>query len=156
MRLGRIILIVIVLLLVGGGAAAGFWFRDPLKKMVGLGGEAPVAEAPPKKVLKPEDFSYLDLPDIRITLNTRGTAANRIVKLAVSLQFEDEADQAQVQAFIPRVIDVFQVYVRQLSVEDVAGVQQMRRLRGELLTRVNAAVKPAHVDDVLFREVLVQ
>ncbi|TAN55711.1 MAG: flagellar basal body protein FliL, partial [Magnetospirillum sp.] len=36
------------------------------------------------------------------------------------------------------------------------GASGMHLLREELLTRVNAAVKPVKVSDVLFKEMLVQ
>jgi len=36
------------------------------------------------------------------------------------------------------------------------GAAGMYRLREELLTRVNAAVRPAQVRDVLFKEMVVQ
>ena len=50
----------------------------------------------------------------------------------------------------------FQVYLRELRVEDLQGAAGMHLLREELLTRVQAAVKPVKVNDVLFREMLVQ
>ena len=59
-------------------------------------------------------------------------------------------------ALRPRIIDHFQVYLRELRVEDLRGSAGIYRLREELLARVNAAVKPTKVENVLFREVLVQ
>jgi flagellar protein FliL len=57
---------------------------------------------------------------------------------------------------LPRIIDNFQVYLRELRVEDLKGSGGMYRLREELLLRVNAAVAPAKINDVLFKEMLVQ
>ena len=57
---------------------------------------------------------------------------------------------------MPRIIDNFQVYLRELRVEDLQGSAGMLRLREELMMRVNNAVKPAKVNDVLFKEMLVQ
>lgn len=54
------------------------------------------------------------------------------------------------------MIDQFQVYLRELRVEDLQGSAGMYRLREELLIRVSAAVKPAKVSDILFKEMLVQ
>ncbi len=53
-------------------------------------------------------------------------------------------------------MDNFQVYLRELRIEDLKGSAGMYRLREELLTRVNAAIAPAKVHDVLFKEMLVQ
>jgi flagellar protein FliL len=57
---------------------------------------------------------------------------------------------------MPRIVDSFQVYLRELRVEDLQGAAGVHLLREELLTRVNASVKPVKVNDVLFREMLVQ
>jgi len=57
---------------------------------------------------------------------------------------------------MPRILDNFQVYLRELRLDDLKGSAGMYRLREELLLRVNAAVQPVQVKDVLFREMLVQ
>jgi flagellar protein FliL len=63
---------------------------------------------------------------------------------------------ARLQAVMPRVIDNFQVYLRELRVEDLRGSAGVYRLREELLVRVNSAAAPVKVRDVLFKEMLVQ
>ena len=62
----------------------------------------------------------------------------------------------RVQAVIPRVIDNFQTYLRELRVDDLNGSAGLYRLREELLTRVNVAVQPAKVNAILFKEMLIQ
>ena len=57
---------------------------------------------------------------------------------------------------MPRIVDNFQVYLRELRVEDLRGSSGLYRLREELLQRVNAAAAPAKVTDVLFKELLIQ
>ena len=57
---------------------------------------------------------------------------------------------------MPRVVDGFQVYLRELRPEDFQGSAGMFLLRQELLRRVNLAARPVKVTDVLFREVIVQ
>ena len=62
----------------------------------------------------------------------------------------------RLQAVMPRIVDNFQVYLRELRVEDLRGSGGIYRLREELLARVNAAAAPIKVVDVLFKEMLVQ
>ena len=62
----------------------------------------------------------------------------------------------RIAAMMPRIIDNFQIYLRELRVEDLRGSDGIYRLREELLARVNAAVAPVKVTDVLFKEMLVQ
>jgi flagellar protein FliL len=57
---------------------------------------------------------------------------------------------------MPRIIDTFVTYLRELRPEDLRGSAGLMRLREEMLVRVQAAARPARVTDVLFREMLVQ
>ena len=61
-----------------------------------------------------------------------------------------------IQPLLPRVEDLFQVYLRELRPADLEGSAGTYRLREELLKRVNIALHPAEVDAVLFKELLVQ
>ena len=98
---------------------------------------------------------FFDLPDLLVNLNTTGRKAS-FLKLSVSLELEHAEDLPRLQAVMPRIIDNFQVYLRELRVEDLRGSGGIYRLREELLARVNAAVAPVKVRDVLFKEMLVQ
>jgi flagellar FliL protein len=72
------------------------------------------------------------------------------------LELTNTADINRVELVKTRIVDNFQVYLRELRLEDLQGAAGMYRLREELLTRVNAAVRPAQVKDVLFKEMIVQ
>jgi flagellar protein FliL len=147
-KLGKKTLLIglpVLLLLLGGGGAA-LYFTGMADKLLGRNA-APVA-APPKPLV------FFDLPDFLVNLNTVGKKAN-FLKLSVSLQIEQPEDQARIQAVLPRIIDNCQIFLRELRVEDLRGSAGLYRLREELLARVNA-VSPVKVDDVLFKQMLVQ
>jgi len=108
-----------------------------------------VAEAPPPPAV------FFDLPDLLVNLNTTGRKAS-FLKLSISLELNRADDLPKLQAVMPRIIDNFQVYLRELRVEDLRGSGGIYRLREELLARVNSAVAPVAVRDVLFKEMLVQ
>lgn len=147
---GRLLLVAIgavALLLITGGVLYMTGFVD---KLTGHKAEQATAE----KSAAPAAVFY-DLPDLLVNLNTNGRKAS-FLKLSVSLQLASADDLPRVQALMPIVIDNFQVYLRELRVEDLRGSGGIYRLREELLTRVNSAVAPAKVVDVLFKEMLVQ
>jgi len=98
---------------------------------------------------------FYDLPEMLVNINTAGRKRN-FLKLRVSLELGNEGDINLVENVLPRIVDNFQVYLRELRLEDLQGAAGMYRLREELLTRVNAAVRPAQVKDVLFKEMIVQ
>jgi flagellar FliL protein len=116
----------------------------------GLLGRKPAAEV----VAAPKPLIFFDLPDFLVNLNS-GQRKSNFLKLTVSLQIENPEDQIRLQAVLPRIIDNCQIFLRELRVEDLRGSSGIYRLREEMLARVNA-VSPVKVDDVLFKEMLVQ
>ena len=103
----------------------------------------------------PSPAVYYDLPEMLVNLNSSGRKTN-FLKLVVSLELENEGDIAQLELVMPRIIDNFQVYLRELRIEDLRGSAGVYRLREELLARVNGAGMSVHVNDVLLKEMLVQ
>lgn len=149
-----LIIIVAVLLLVIGGVTAAYFtgLLQPVIDMLGGSKAQPKQDAPPKVA---GDVTFMDLDEILVNLNTGGRKST-FLKIRVTLELNDAKDIPRIQELMPRVIDNFQVYLRELRIEDLKGSEGMYRLREELLKRVNAAIAPAKVNDVLFKEMLVQ
>lgn len=98
---------------------------------------------------------YYPLGDLLVNLSGEGKHPN-FLKVKISLELADEKDLPLMDAIKPRVIDNFQVYLRELRIEDLRGSAGMYRLREELLMRVTEAAQPVRIRDVLFQEMLVQ
>ena len=139
-----------VLLLVGGAGAyfTGLFATSPDEAQVH-------AEAEESEPAVPVASLYYELPDMLVNLKT-GSSQSNLLKISVALEVADETTIDRLQTVMPRVIDNFQVYLRELRVEDLSGSAGLQRLREELLVRVNAATHPVVVSDVLFKEMLVQ
>ena len=110
------------------------------------------AEQPQKPV------AFVDVQQMIVNLATEPKAGDRqrFLKFKVSLEVKDPKAVAAVEPLLPRVEDIFQVFVRELRASDLEGSGGIHRLREELLRRVNVAVAPTRVDAVLFKEVIVQ
>jgi flagellar FliL protein len=145
--------IVLPLLLVLGGAGA--YLTGGLASVIGEAKKDEHAESEAKAEEAKKDYVYYELPEILVNLNTADRKVHYL-KISVSLELENKEDVAKVQAVLPRIIDNFQVYLRELRIEDLRGSAGLYRLREELLTRVATAAAPAKVSDVLFKEMLVQ
>lgn len=143
----KIVLIALPLLLLVG-AGAGLFLSGALGGAKDEGHQEAAAEAPKATV-------YYELPEMLVNLNSSGRKTS-FLKLTVSLELASELAVAEIQKVQPRVVDAFQVYLRELRIEDLRGSAGLQRLREELLVRVNAAVAPVEVHDVLFKEMLVQ
>ncbi len=148
-----LIIIAIVLLLVLGGLAGAYFtgLLDPVIKMI-VGDHAATSETTEGQH---GPSVFYELPALTVNLNTAGRKA-RFIKIQVSLELTNELDKPKVEAVIARVMDNFNVYLRELRIEDLDGSAGMYRLREELLTRIRAAVAPVKVRDILFKEMLIQ
>lgn len=140
-----------ILLLVMG--AAGAYFSGLADSLLGGSEDVPAMAEQAAEASGPSAF--FDLPEMLVNLNPTGRKASYL-KISLSLEVATADDVAHLQSVLPRIIDNFQVYLRELRIEDLRGSAGLQRLREELLLRVNAAAEPVAVKDVLFREMLVQ
>jgi len=61
-----------------------------------------------------------------------------------------------VTAQMPRLLDLFQTYLREIRPDELHGSAGTYRLREELIARADIAAAPAKIVDILFTEILVQ
>ncbi|WP_305983990.1 flagellar basal body-associated FliL family protein [Roseibium sp. MMSF_3544] len=136
----------LVVLLAAGGAAYYFLFASAAPTMM------PGETGAPVEVQKPVVF--YDLPEMTVNLATEGRTT--YLKVRIALEVENRAMIDQIQPFLPRILDAFQIYLRELRPADLEGSAGLFRLKEELLRRINLSVYPAKVEGVLFKEILVQ
>ena len=100
---------------------------------------------------------FLDLPDVLVNLSSTGAGdRTQYLKVKVVLELPDQQLSAQIQPVMPRIMDTFQTYLRELRPTDLDGSAGLYRLKEELTRRVNAAIAPAQINAVLFKEIVVQ
>lgn len=134
-------------ILIGGAALA-------LLLAVGIGAyavfrdKAPGA-APPKAV-------FMDLPEVLVNLSVPPGERTQYLKLKIVLEVPDAGLIPQIQPLMPRIMDAFQTYLRELRPSDLDGSAGLYRLREELTRRINASIEPAQINAVLFKEMIVQ
>jgi flagellar protein FliL len=149
-KLSKKMLIIIaatgIVILVGGGA--GLYFSGI------LGGGKKEAASEHKEEAKTAG-TFFALGDILVNLSGEGKRPNYL-KIKITLELADPKDVPTMESLKPRIIDNFQVYLRELRIEDLRGSAGLYRLREELLLRVTEAAQPVRIRDVLFQEMLVQ
>jgi len=130
----------LALVAAGGG---GYWFftRTPAPK---------VEEA----VAKPTVF--VDLPEVLVNLSNTGTERTQYLKIKIVLEVPEQKVVTQITPVMPRVMDAFQTYLRELRPSDLEGSAGLYRLKEELTRRVNASIAPNRINAVLFKEIVVQ
>jgi len=162
-----IIIIGLVLLIIVGGVAGAYFMGllDPVVEMIvgpedatggeGEGEDGDACEEGEEGEEAKCAAVFYDLQELLVNLNSGGRKSS-FLKIRVSLELASARDKAKMDTIMPRVIDNFQTYLRELRIADLRGSAGMYRLREELLVRVNAAAAPAKIKDVLFKEMLIQ
>ena len=130
----------------GGGAYYYFFALSPETTVAGQDG---TVEEDLSKVV------FYDLPDILVNLNSGGKQ-NNYLKISIALELGAPEDASLIDAVLPRIIDNFQIYLRELRIEDLNGSAGPMRLKEELLSRLNASLGGRRINDILFKEMLVQ
>jgi flagellar FliL protein len=131
-----------VLVLGGGGTAAYFLL---------MGGKDKAAAAAPAK-----PPAFVEVPEVLVNLSTAGTDRTQYLKVKIVLEIPDATLSPQIESTMPRVMDTFQTYLRELRPTDLDGSAGLYRLKEELTRRVNSAIAPSRITAVLFKEIVVQ
>ncbi len=126
----------------GGIAGAAFVF---------LGGEADETKA---AAAKPAVF--FDVPEVLVNLSGTNNDRTQYLKVKVVLELPDEKLKEHIEPVMPRLLDTFQTYLRELRATDLDGSAGLYRLKEELTRRVNIAIAPERVNAVLFKEIVIQ
>jgi flagellar FliL protein len=132
-----------LLVLGGGGGAAYFKFiKGPAQAK--------------SEAEKPKPLAFVDLPEVLVNLSSTGTERTHYLKAKIVLELADQNMIAQIQPVMPRVMDSFQTYLRELRASDLDGSAGLYRMKEELTRRVNVAIAPGKINAVLFKEIIVQ
>ena len=131
------------LLLVGGGVGAYFFFFSHKAE-----------PKPEMAMVKPVVF--VDLPELIVNLANPSSDRTQYLKIKVVLELPEQKMIEQITPIMPRVMDAFQTYLRELRPNDLDGSAGVYRLKEELTRRVNVAIAPSRITAVLFKEIIVQ
>src|SRR5262249_46733397 len=112
-----------LLVLIGGGGGAYFFFKGSDHK------EAHVAAKP---------ATFVDMPDVLVNLSSAGADRTQYLKVKIVLELPDASLVPQIQPLMPRVMDAFQTYLRELRPTDLDGSAGPFRLREQVNPRLHA------------------
>jgi flagellar FliL protein len=164
-----------VVVLAGGGTGAYlFLFKKPLtpaEQAAKAAQEAKAKKAKAKEEKKaenggkpdpnapvvkdgPDGVVFYTLPDVVVNMQTADGRPS-FLKLKLTLELPDHDTADVLNPNMPRLQDMFQVFLRELRPEDLAGSQGGYQLRTEILRRVNLVIAPSRANAVLIEEMLV-
>jgi flagellar FliL protein len=129
-----------LILLIGGG----LWFSGALSGL--FAAHKPIRLSGPVFIKVPEIVANLNVP----------AGEDSYAKLEATLELANSASAAEVRHDMPRIIDVFQTYLRAMHPSELRGASGTYRLREALINRVRIAAAPNLIRNVLFEELIVQ
>ena len=140
-----VLFIILPVLLLGAGGGGAYF----------AGVFSPADGDMPKKIVRAPK-SFFDMPEIVVNLSGRDSQRTQYLKLQVSLELMDKSAESAVEPMMPRIVDMFQIYLRELRPADLEGSAGMFRLKEELIRRVNLEISPQEISDVLFKKIIIQ
>jgi flagellar FliL protein len=149
------LLFILLPILILIGAAVGLYFSGMLDSLIGKENveESEVdifADAGFKKTI------FYELPEIVVNLNAPPSQPQHKLTVQISMEIEKQIDVALIESIMPKIIDNFQVYLRELRMEDLQGAAGLYKLREELLFRINDEASPASITNIMFTKMLVE
>ncbi|MBO4520690.1 MAG: flagellar basal body-associated FliL family protein [Alphaproteobacteria bacterium] len=99
---------------------------------------------------------FFDVPEILVNLSVKPGQKPIYFKIKVALEMNSAADSEQAEKMLPRIVDSLQFYLREMRLEEIQGSVGTYRLKEEINSRLNRILAPIKVNDVLFKEILIQ
>lgn len=167
LKLILLITIPLLILLIGGGIAAYFMLSSDTPEVPageagaqvegGADNTAKAAKTAEEAATdaRPQNTYFHALPEMMVNLNSKDNRVSYL-KFQASLEVEDQKAVDQLNKVMPRILDTIQVYVRELTVEDLKSSLGIEKLRQELLKRIALIAKDVKIYDILFPEMLTQ
>ena len=153
-KLPLILAMVLGPIVLTGIVFAALYFTGLGEKIFSKGEHKPAAA----EAHAPTEVSYLEIKEllINLTKSTKKSRATPFLRLSLKLELPNAEALKTAELLRPRLIDAFQVYLRQLRTEDLEGGAGLQRLREELLKQANSVLAPLKVSNILFDQMLVQ
>ena len=158
--------------LAGGGTGAFLMLKKPAVAQAGKdakpkkekkkeekkaeGADAKKGADPGAPVVRdgPDGVVFYTMPDVVVNMQTADGRPS-FLKLKLTLELPDHDTVDVLNPNMPRLQDMFQVFLRELRPEDLSGSQGAYQLRMEIQRRVNLVISPSKVNAVLIEEMLV-
>lgn len=139
------LLIGLVLAILGGGGGFVFMNKTPAAD------DAPVVASPAEEKMADPATSATEFVALDPLLITPPAIGGKILRFTAQLEVTP-ASRAEVEQLKPRIVDVFNTYLRAIEPADFEKPEVLVLLRAHLLRRISLVVGENKVTDVLIME----
>lgn len=135
----------LLFVLVGSGAGVGFFFPDLLSMLT-------KTRTNDKTEKKNEKLHELDV----FVVNLTGQNVRRYVRTSLSLGVDSEKEKEELKQFIAPIRHAVIMLLSTQNAEDISNPDGKKKLRSELLKQINDVIGKTTVQNVYFKEFLIQ
>lgn len=135
----------LILALIGGG---GGFYATWSGMILGSESHAEEVHAEEKEHAAPTT-AFVPIDQLVVSLNSESSARHLVFRAELEVP---QNYQEEVQTLLPRVVDVFNSYLRALDPGDFEDPSALTRLRAQLLRRVQVVTGQGRVNDLLVME----
>ncbi|MGC3939858.1 flagellar basal body-associated FliL family protein [Roseobacter sp. EG26] len=139
------LIIGLVLLMAGGGGGFFATWSGMILSSESVDEHAEEAKEPDAL----PEVAFVTIDPITISLPSRSVQQHLRFRASLEVPSEHVDD---VEAILPRVVDVLNSYLRALELKDLENPSSLTRLRAQMLRRVQVVAGPDRVNDVLIME----
>ena len=107
--------------LIIGGAALLLLGRRRRRRATFMFSKGKAEQAAKAAPAKPKPVVFVDLPEVLVNLSSAGSDRAQYLKVKIVLELADQNMVQQIQPIMPRVMDAFQTYLRELRASDLDG-----------------------------------
>ncbi len=97
---------------------------------------------------------FVELPPMKINLKPN-EAHYTFIETGIALELSKASDKREISAVLPRIQDAVNTYLREMTPAELQESGSLYRVKEALLERINFLIAPAHINDVLFKELFV-
>lgn len=104
------------------------------------------------------DTKTVFIPMEDITVNLRQGVENNAawLKIKVTLEVNGQVNYDKVTQMMPKIIDIFQTYLKELRKNDLDGSFGIYKIKDEMIMRINNILYPAKIEGILFQDFMIQ
>ncbi len=97
---------------------------------------------------------FIELPKLKINLKSNKENFS-FIETSIALELAKPSYKSTISALLPRILDAINTYLREMSIADLHESGSLYQIKEALLERINFLIAPAHINDILFKELFV-
>ncbi len=99
---------------------------------------------------------FLPMDEITVNLRNSGDGSSTWLRVKVSLEIQGQTNYDSALKMIPKILDIFQIYLKELRKTDLDGSFGIYKMKDEIAMRINTILYPNGIKGILFQEIIVQ